>query len=250
MTTPHRSLRFLTFITATSLLLLGPVAFGASVSVAEDLDPGSTAAEPFSVTPYVVEEWMVQEIINGHGMTKKDGPANDPVYRVFPDGVWGNIIPVVTHPNKKATYPGLNLEDGGQAILDAGCVYLVPAAPAPAPGPAPAATDFCPDLDGVQWENCDCNTPPAAGEAAAPAEPAVAVVTASAVAPASAPTPASAEMPAEVSVPTEQTLPAAVDAGNAPASPARAPDWAILMLVAGCIGAVAAATRVAFSEPV
>ncbi len=87
-----------------------------------------------SVTPYEVEEWMVQEIINGHGMPKKDGPANDPVEGVFPDDVWGNIIPVVTHPNKKATYDGLNWDEAGQAIWAAGCVYVVPAAPAPAPG--------------------------------------------------------------------------------------------------------------------
>jgi hypothetical protein len=200
-----------------------------------------------SVIPYLVEEWMVQEIINGHGMPKKDGPASDPVYGVFPDAVWGNIIPVVTHPNKKATYPGLNLEDGGQAILDAGCVYVVPAAPAPAPGPAPAAKDFCPDLDGVQWENYDCNTPQvAAAEAAAPAEPTVAVVTA----PEASPAPASAAMPAEVAVPTEQSIPTAVDAGNAPDSPDGAPAWAILMLAAGCLGAAVAATRMAASEPV
>lgn len=46
MTTPHRSLRFLTFITATSLLLLGPVAFGASVSAADAPAPDAAVTEP------------------------------------------------------------------------------------------------------------------------------------------------------------------------------------------------------------
>lgn len=199
-----------------------------------------------SVTPYEVEEWMVQEIINGHGMPKKDGPASDPIVGVFPDGVWGNIIPVVTHPNKKATYPGLNLEDGGQAILDADCVYVVPTPPAPALAPAPPARDFCPDLDGMQWENYDCNTPQAsAADVALPVEPAAVDMPT----PALAPTPTSAAMPAEVSVPTQQTLPSAVDAGSAPASPTGSPIWAILVLLAACIGASATAARVAFSEP-
>ena len=92
-----------------------------------------------SITPYEMEKWMVQKIINGKGMPQKNGPAVNPVEGVYPaDVVWGNIIPVFTHTNGKATYPGLNLEDGGQAILDAGCVYVVPAEPALAPAPAPA----------------------------------------------------------------------------------------------------------------
>lgn len=208
-----------------------------------------TATED-SVTPYEVEEWMVQEIINGHGMPKKDGPASNPVEGVFPAEVWGNIIPVVTHPNKKATYPGLNLEDGGQAILDAGCVYVIPAAPAPAPAPAPAAQDFCPDLDGVQWENYDCNTPQAvAVDAITPAAPALVVVAAEpAAAPADVPAPVSAAMPAVVPVPAAETLPTAVDAGGGSPVPHRTPVWAILIIAAGCIGAATSAVRAACSE--
>ena len=159
-----------------------------------------------TVTPYEVENWMVQEIINGHGMPKKDGPANEPVKGVFPDAEWGNIIPVVTHPNKKATFDGLNWDAAGQAIYAAGCAYVVP--PAPAPAPAASTTDFCPDLDGVQWENYDCNTPQAAAaEIAVPAEP-VAVAVEPAPAQVTTPVPA----PAEVPVPTVQTLPATVNA--------------------------------------
>ena len=200
-----------------------------------------------SVTPYTVENWMVQAIINGKGDVKKDGPANDPVYGVFPADVWGNIVPVVTHPNKKATYPGLNWDAAGQAIWEAGCEYVAPITPAPSPGPAPAPVDFCPDLDGLQWENYDCNTPQAvtAGEAV----PADVVAAATAVVPELVPTPVDAAMPAKVSVPTQQTLPAAVDAGSAPASPTGSPIWAILVLLAACIGASATAARVAFSEP-
>ena len=197
-----------------------------------------------SVTPYEVEEWMVQEIINGHGMPKKDGPASDPVEGVFPDAVWGNIIPVVTHPNKKATYDGLNWDEAGQVIWEAGCVYVVPVAPEPAPAPAAAPVDFCPDLDGLQWENYDCNTPQAiAAEITVPAEPAPALVTAAppATVPQLVPTPVNAAMPAQVAVPTEQTPPAAVDAGYGPTSAPVSPLWAVLMILAGCFGATGAA---------
>ena len=44
----------------------------------------------------------------------------NPVEGVFPAEVWGNIIPVVTHPNGKAAYPGLNLTGDGQANLRRG----------------------------------------------------------------------------------------------------------------------------------
>ena len=175
-----------------------------------------------SITPYEMEKWMVQKIINGKGMPQKNGPAVNPVEGVYPvDVVWGNIIPVFTHTNGKATYPGLNLEDGGQAILDAGCVYVVPAEPALAPAPAPAATDFCPDLDGVQWENYDCNTPqPVPAEVAVPAAPVVAVVapspatTAESVQPAAVTAPAAGTAPQVAAVPETATVPAAVPAGG------------------------------------
>jgi hypothetical protein len=113
-------------------------------------------------------------------------------------------------------------------------VYVVPSVPAPAPAPAPAAKDFCPDLDGVQWENYDCNTPQAGV-----AEQAVAVVTAEAapaVVPELAPTPASAAMPAVVPVPTEQTLPQAVDAGGGPTAPTPLPT---VLLAAALLAATA-----------
>jgi hypothetical protein len=195
-----------------------------------------------SVTPYEVEEWMVQEIINGHGMPKKDGPASDPVEGVFPDDMWGNIIPVVTHPNKKATYDGLNWDAAGQAIWAAGCVYVVPAEPAPAA--APAAKDFCPDLDGFQWENYDCNTPQAvAAEAAVPTVDVVTAEPAPAVVAELAPTPASAAMPAEVSVPTEQTIPTAVDAGEGSSDPADGLIWLLGLFVLSCLSAAGSAAR-------
>ncbi len=56
MTTSHRSLRFLTFLTATGLLLLGPVAFGASISAADEPAPEVATAplEPTDPTPDAV----------------------------------------------------------------------------------------------------------------------------------------------------------------------------------------------------
>jgi hypothetical protein len=202
-----------------------------------------------SITPYDVENWMVQKIINGHGMPQKNGPAVDPVEGVYPlDVVWGNIIPVFTHTNGTTTYPGLNLDDGGQAILDAGCVYVVPAKPAPAPAAAPAATDFCPELDGFQWLNYDCNTPqPVAAEAVVPAEPAAVVSAAAAIAPGSAPTPVIAAMPAQVPVPTEQTLPAAVDAGGGSSDPADGLTWVACLFILSCLSAAGSAARLVSS---
>lgn len=208
-------------------------------------------ATPDSVTPYDVEEWMVQKIINGHGMPQKNGPAVNPVEGVYPvDVVWGNIIPVFTHPNGKATYDGLNLADGGQAILDAGCAYVVPTEPALTPESAPAALDFCPDLDGVQWENYDCNTPQAvAAEVTVPAEPAIVVTAepAAAVVPELVPTPISAAMPAQVPVPTAQTVPAAVDAGGGSSDPAAGLTWVACLFILSCLGAAGSAARLVSS---
>lgn len=188
-----------------------------------------------TVTPYLLEEWMVQEIINGHGVPKKDGPASDPVEGVFPDAVWGNIVPVVTHPNGKATFEGLNFDVDGQAIWQAGCVYVAPAAPPPAPGPGPAPVDFCPDLDGLQWENYDCNTPQApVVDTATPPPPAVGEA------------PVSAVMPAVVPVATTPTLPASIPAGAL--APRDAPGWALLVLVLAALGAAGALARMTFSQ--
>jgi hypothetical protein len=102
--------------------------------------------------------------------------------------------------------------------------------------------DFCPDLDGLQWENYDCNTPQSpAPEATVPAEPAALVTAATAVVPQLVSTPVNAAMPAQVAVPTEQTPPAAVDAGYGPTSAPVSPLWAVLMILAGCLGATGAA---------
>jgi hypothetical protein len=208
-----------------------------------------------SITPYEMEKWMVQKIINGKGMPHKNGPAVNPVEGVYPvDAVWGNIIPVFTHTNGKATYPGLNLEDGGQAILDAGCVYVVPAEPAPAPAPAPAAMDFCPDLDGVQWENYDCNTPQAvAAEVTVPAEPVVAVVapspatTAESVQPAAVTAPTAGTAPQVAAVPETATVPAAVPAGGGSSDPADGLTWVACLFILSCLSAAGSAARLVSS---
>ncbi len=73
-------------------------------------------------------------------------------------------------------------------------------------------------------------------------EPAVAAATAEpAATPEFVPMPVNAPMPAKVPVPTAQTVPTAVDAGYGPTSAPASPLWAVLMILAGCFGATAAA---------
>ncbi len=204
--------------------------------------------------PYALEQCWRPPIINGKGVAHKEGPANDPVVGVFPGVTWGNIVPPVTHKSG-AEFAGLNWNADGQRIWNAGCVYVVPAEPAlaPAPAPAPAATDFCPDLDGVQWENYDCNTPqPVPAEAAVSAAPVVAVVapspatTAESVQPAAVTAPAAGTAPQVAAVPETATVPAAVPAGGGPGVPA-APVWVACLFILSCLSAAGSAARLVSS---
>jgi hypothetical protein len=116
------------------------------------------------------------------------------------------------------------------------------------PGPGPAAVDFCPNLDGFQWENYDCNTPQpvAAPEVVTPAEPAVvAPVTAAAPQAATVAAPAPAAVSAGVAgttVADAATIPAAVPAGDGSQAP-TVPLWALAMLVAGALGVVVTSAK-------
>lgn len=69
--------------------------------------------------PYTATLVAGQDVINGHGQVKPDGPGNSPV-GVFPDEPWGNIIPPLSHP-QGATFSGLNFGTEGQAIWADGC---------------------------------------------------------------------------------------------------------------------------------
>jgi hypothetical protein len=179
-------------------------------------------------TPYVAKSMGVQLIINGEGVAKrKNSPAKDPVVGVFPDEVWGNIIPPFTHTNKKATYAGLNWTAAGQAIHDADCTYTPPP-PVPPPAPAPA-----PDAQPV----------------IAP-EPSIEPVVVAPALPAAVTEPIVQEItvvddaPTVVAAPTTATLPMAVPAGEG--SP-TVPLLPILLVGLGLVGALAGLTGLAGS---
>jgi hypothetical protein len=90
-------------------------------------------------------------------------------------------------------------------------------------------TDFCPNLDGVQWENFDCNTgQPAVVESATVEAPAEVAVPAEAT--------VAAPEAATVAVPAAATLPAAVPAGDGSQAPGL-PMWALAMIAVGVLGA-------------
>jgi hypothetical protein len=80
-----------------------------------------------------------------------------------------------------------------------------PATPEPPAGPPAPPTDFCPNLDGVQWENYDCNTPQVVEVVPTPEATPVPTVE---------PTPAPAETPVAIPVPDKPTVPKAVPAGD------------------------------------
>lgn len=74
------------------------------------------------LSPYSVASFAASSIINGKGQVKNEGPANSPT-GVYPNEVWGNIVPPVTHPNGVATFAGLNWGADGQEIWNDGCGY-------------------------------------------------------------------------------------------------------------------------------
>lgn len=123
----------------------------------------------------------------------------------------------------------------GDVLTDGTCV--TPIVPVPGPGPAPAAVDFCPNLDGFQWENYDCNTPQAvAAEVVTPVEPAVvAPVEPAVVAAPEAATVAEPEA-ATVAAPAAATVPAVIPAGDGSQAP-TVPMWALAMIIVGVLGA-------------
>ncbi len=125
----------------------------------------------------------------------------------------------------------LDYEEDGKDVFTkdfAACEPVVPPI-TPQGGPAPVK-DFCPNLDGVQWENFDCNTgqPAAVVEAATVVAPAV-------VAPPEAAA-VTAPAAATVAVPAAATVPASVPAGDGSQAPGL-PMWALAMIAVGVLGA-------------
>lgn len=115
--------------------------------------------------------------------------------------------------------------------------------------PAAFVGDFCPNLEGVQWENYDCNTPQpvAQPEIVPPVQPAVvapATVVAPAAATVAAPAPAtvSGGVAGTVVAPAAATVPTMVPAGDGPQAP-TVPIWAFAMMVAGVLGTALASAK-------
>ena len=102
----------------------------------------------------------------------------------------------------------------------------------PAGGPTPVK-DFCPNLDGVQWENYDCNTPVAVAAAE------VAVPAPAEVVPPATVEPVTVPEAATVAAPEAATVPAAVPAGDGSQAPS-VPMWALAMIAVGVLGAAGA----------
>lgn len=105
-----------------------------------------------------------------------------------------------------------------------------PTTPPPAGPPAPP-TDFCPNLEGVQWENYDCNTPQVVEVVPTPEATPEPTVEA---------TPAPTETPVAIPVPDKPTLPKEIPAGEGSDSGF---NWLALVLIAGAAVAGAFALR-------
>jgi hypothetical protein len=102
-----------------------------------------------------------------------------------------------------------------------------PTTPPPAGPPAPAK-DFCDNLEGVQWENYDCNTPQV-----------VEVVPTPEATPEATPTPTEPPV-VSLPVPDKPTVPKAIPAGEGSDSGF---NWLALVLIAGAAVAGAFALR-------
>ena len=134
---------------------------------------------------------------------KKNGPGDQPGRRRVPATRVGKHHPRLHPPQRQGHLPGPQPGGRWQAILDAGCVYVVPAAPAP-----PTGTGGHGLLPGSRWRavgELRLQHPAAsAAEVTVPAAPVVSVVapspatTAASVQPAAVPAPVGGDMPAEV----------------------------------------------------
>jgi hypothetical protein len=126
----------------------------------------------------------------------------------------------------------------GDTLTPGLCV--TPIVPAVVPGGPTPVIDFCPNLEGVQWENYDCNTPQvSAAEAVVPvAAPAAATVPEEPVVVAA---PEEATVPAAVAVPQKATVPAAVPAGDG-SSDKSGPNTGLLLLALVATGVCLFAT--------
>jgi len=111
-----------------------------------------------------------------------------------------------------------------------------PTTPAPPAGPPAPPTDFCPNLEGVQWENYDCNTgvvPPVVPtpEATPTVEP--------------TPTPEVTKPPV-VSIPDEPVIPEAVPAGDGSSQDSF--PWVPMILIAAAAGILGSVLRMRYSR--
>ncbi len=114
--------------------------------------------------------------------------------------------------------------------------------------------DYCPNLEGVQWEGYDCATGLAPVSAVAPAEvvapQAGTVSPAEAVAvPKPAKVPAKAPAKATTAAPQAATVPAAVPAGGGSSSNENAPNaWLLWAALAAALVSVGATTRLVITR--
>ncbi len=188
-------------------------------------------------TSFVAETYTLKYGKDGEESSVSDYNHGE-FYTVPREFAAADIVPVIANPidAENPVNPGQNLADGGQAFLDRGCLPEPVVPVTPAGGPTPVK-DFCPNLDGVQWENYDCNTPVAvaAAEVAVPA-PAEVGPPAAVVSPVEAATVPEA---ATVAAPEAATVPAAVPAGDGSQAPS-VPMWALVMIAVGVLGAAGA----------
>jgi hypothetical protein len=107
-----------------------------------------------------------------------------------------------------------------------------PATPEPPAGPPAPPKDYCDNLEGVQWEGYDCNTPQVVEVVPTPeATPEPTVVA----------TPAPTETPVAIPVPDKPTVPKAVPAGDGSSQDGF--NWFALVILAGATVAGAFALR-------
>lgn len=160
-------------------------------------------ANPDGDEPYSLVSYKPVEIQKGNGSIVVGGPA-DTELGVYPDDVWGNIVPPFEHHNGR-NFLGVNWTAAGMAIHEAACVYTPPAPPPPPPPPptpAPAPEPPAPEPLVVVPE---VTPPPEPVETAVPLPATV------------DPEPTGLDdEPETVSVPHKATVPSSVPAGMAP----------------------------------
>lgn len=253
--------KFITALATAALVGAGLIAMGAPASATNEDAPGHNKVYICHVTPgNSVTLYIPEDEANGHITGTAGNHGTGPVKDYFGECKEDPKPPVVTTEYAywcDATTPksaSRKVTDGkpgkweptdppeGYKSTPQTCTTPPPppteppAPPAPPAGPPAPPTDYCANLEGVQWEGYDCNTGVVPPVVATPEPTPTQEPTA---------TPAPKPQPA-VDVPDKPTVPESVPAGDGSSQDSF--PWIPMILIAAAAGVLGSVLRMRYSR--